>query len=316
MIYFFTGNNDYQIRDEVGKWKEKFLSKYGDFNLFHIKDIASTSKNYLAEALLSQSFFSDKKLIIIEGYPSSSQDKETSEEIDTFFMDQLKTFPEENIILFVSASPDKRTKIYKELISIAEVRDFSFHDENAAITFLYERFKKVATVGAIKLLFEYKWGNISKTVNEIEKLSLYTQETTEKDVREFVLPEIDQSIFMIIDALLARNLWLFFRQLQNLSTQMSVYAFYNAFLSNLRNSFYIHSLKHLWVPSQKIGGKLWLWNKAFLVNKPIKLHYLELERLYVDLIKLDKKMKSGKMIGSDDEDFIYEIEKVILKNLS
>lgn len=57
MIYFFTGNNDFQIRDESQKWKNHFISKYGDFNFFHIKDILGVSKDYLAEAMLSSSFF-------------------------------------------------------------------------------------------------------------------------------------------------------------------------------------------------------------------------------------------------------------------
>ena len=143
MIYIFTGNNQLQIQEESKKWRDKFVSTYGDFNFFHIKDIKSLSRDYLSEMLLSASFFSDKKFILIENYPFWAKEKnqeetETQElqkqdknqEIDEFFLDNFSKFPQEIIILLISTSPDKRTKLYKELIGISELREFNFENDN------------------------------------------------------------------------------------------------------------------------------------------------------------------------------------------
>jgi len=50
-----------------------------------------------------------------------------------------------------------------------------------------------------------------------------------------------------------------------------------------------------------------------LVNKNYRIDFDSLQKLYIWLINLDKKMKSGKMIASEDEVLKYEIEKEILK---
>jgi len=61
MIYLFTWNNDFLIREKTKKWKDLFAEKHGDFNLVHIKDIDEVDGNFLSENLLAQSFFAGKK---------------------------------------------------------------------------------------------------------------------------------------------------------------------------------------------------------------------------------------------------------------
>jgi hypothetical protein len=50
-----------------------------------------------------------------------------------------------------------------------------------------------------------------------------------------------------------------------------------------------------------------------LATKNYKINLEKLNNLYIWLVKLDKKMKSWKMIWSEEEVLKYEIEKEILK---
>jgi hypothetical protein len=44
------------LKKEVTAWKEKFVSKFGDFNLVHIKEVLEHDNNFLHENLLATSF--------------------------------------------------------------------------------------------------------------------------------------------------------------------------------------------------------------------------------------------------------------------
>ena len=74
MIYFYTWNSSFLVAEQVKAWKNKFVSKFWDFNMLHIKDLNTVDNNFLIENTLSTSFLSEKKLIII------NLDKETNEE--------------------------------------------------------------------------------------------------------------------------------------------------------------------------------------------------------------------------------------------
>jgi hypothetical protein len=75
-------------------------------------------------------------------------------------------------------------------------------------------------------------------------------------------------------------------------------------------------LKNEWRNSFEISQVLSLWNRSFLVNKNYAISYKQLSNLFVKLVDLDKKMKSGNMIWSEDNDFLFEIENVLIKTLN
>ena len=95
--------------------------------------------------------------------------------------------------------------------------------------------------------------------------------------------------------------------------QTNIYAFYNNLLANLRIQVYIWKFKNLEISPNKISELLELWNRSFLVWKNYKINFKPLENLYINLVNLDKKMKTWNMIWTEENDFKFELEKVILK---
>jgi DNA polymerase III delta subunit len=92
--------------------------------LIHIKNIDTVDNNFLVENIRSTSFLSEKKLVIID------LDKELTEEKENIILNLLDKIPDENIILFNSINPDKRTKFYKDLIKQAELKEFNTKDDS------------------------------------------------------------------------------------------------------------------------------------------------------------------------------------------
>ncbi len=322
MIYLFTGNNSFALEEEVKKWKKVFLEKYGDFNLVHIKDISAFDTHFLAENLLGSSLFWWKKFIIIEDYPFTasaiSQIRGNGEELinlENFFLTILEKIPEENVLVFSASNPDKRTKIYKEISEKAEIKDFSFWDENDLKKFILKRYDGKISSADLDILVRYKSAHIQKIISEIEKLLLSKEKIIKDDIEKNIVPEIEENIFMIVDNLLNKKKDTVLKEIKNTLNFITVYALYNSLLANIRNRVYIDMLKSLHFSQTEIKDYLGLWNKAFLIGKSYKIRFEELKNFYQDLIELDKKMKFWKMIGSEERDFLYEIEKIILKDL-
>ncbi len=322
MIYLFTGNNSFALEEEVKKWKKVFLEKYGDFNLVHIKDISAFDTHFLAENLLGSSLFWLKKFIIIEDYPFTasaiSQIRGNGEELinlENFFLTILEKIPEENVLVFSASNPDKRTKIYKEISEKAEIKDFSFWDENDLKKFILKRYDGKISSADLDILVRYKSAHIQKIISEIEKLLLSKEKIIKDDIEKNIVPEIEENIFMIVDNLLNKKKDTVLKEIKNTLNFITVYALYNSLLANIRNRVYIDMLKSLHFSQTEIKDYLGLWNKAFLIGKSYKIRFEELKNFYQDLIELDKKMKFWKMIGSEERDFLYEIEKIILKDL-
>ncbi|MCP4523006.1 MAG: hypothetical protein GY828_02180 [Candidatus Gracilibacteria bacterium] len=311
MIYHFTGNSQYLVFEQVLAWKNRFIEKYGDFNLLHIKNILDVDNNFLIESLTSQSFLSEKKLLIIDLEIGGKNIK--NNEKQTLILSLLDKIPEENIVLFVTISPDKRSKIYKDLNKVSELKEFQSKNPDETFYILQKKFSGVIQDNALRKLILYKSNNIEKITSEIQKL-LITKDTIDiSDIEKYIYPELEESIFQFIDDVLSENMIGAYSKLEVILNNTNIYAFYNNLLANIRTQVFIGELKNNKIASHEIAQVLSLGNKKFLIDKRYKLSFKKLKILYIDLVYLDTKMKSGKLIGTDESDFRLEFENILLK---
>lgn len=307
MIYIFMWNSEFLVKDATMKWKNQFISKYGDFNLVHIKEPENMTKSSLALNMFSASFLWEKKLIIID-----LENNILEEDLTEFFLNSFDKIPENNIVLFSFPNPDKRTKFYKELEKAGEVKRFDIDDNNKFFTLINSRYNWKISINAISLLLRYKANNLNKTIQEIEKLSILYPFIDEKEVKENIVPELEESIFQVIDDILNLRIIDAINKINILNNDTNIYVTYNSLLSNLRVNLFITKLKKDWIPSNEIAKVLDLWNRAFIVNKNYKISSQKLQDLFVRLVNIDKKMKTWNMIWTEDTDFLLEVEKVLL----
>jgi len=313
MIYLFTWNNDFLIREKVLSWKNLFIKKNWDFDLVHFKNIWDISDNEISSILTGTSLFDEKKLIIIDDLPLKSNLKDKNLNIkQDFLLWLLDNIPENNIVLFSSHNPDKRSKFYKKLKWIADVKEFNSKGDSDLQDIINKKYPWLISPSAINLLIKYKSWNLYKILSEIDKLLIIYDSISDKHIIENIAPELEESIFQVIDDILNKNITNVIKKIDIILNDTSIYAFYNNLLANLRTSIYISKLKNIWINSAKITDTLSLWNRGFLVNKSYKISHKDLSKLYINLVNLDKKMKSGKLIWTEEKDFIYELEKILI----
>lgn len=307
MKYLFTWNSDFLVSDAIKKWKDQFIQKYWEFNMVHIKNISENNVNFLAENILSQSFLAEKKLIIIE------IEKDIKEEYINFLSTNINKIPDENIVVFSYANPDKRQKFYKLLQKETEVKEFNISSENDTFSLIKSKYWTNINDEAIRKLITYKSNNLTKIESEIVKLLITNNNINASDIIENIVPELEESIFEVVDNILNLNIPKALNNMDKILSQSNIYWLYNNLLANLRTSTYIINLKNKWISSNEITKILNLWNRWFLVNKKYKINSKQLSKLYINLINIDKKMKSGKLIWTEEIDFKLEFEKELIK---
>lgn len=310
MIYLFTWNSDYLVMENVLNWKNQFIEKYGDFNLVHLKNINEMEFDTYSQHILSSSFLWEKKLVIID------LNSDLQEEVVEFLYKILDKIPDSNILLFNYPSPDKRQKLYKELEKISEIKEYNATSENEVINVINNKFRNKISTSWLNLLIKYKSWNLNKIISELQKLLILKDYIDENDVVNNIIPELEENIFLLIDDLLNNNIISALKKIDIILNDTNIYAFYNNLLANLRTSIYIIKLKQEKINSNNISQILSLWSRAFLINKNYKISYNRFKLLYIDLINLDKKMKSWKLIWTEEKDFRFELEKCLLKTAS
>ena len=141
MIYLFTWNNDYLIREEVLRWKNGFKDKHGTENITHISSLDASSKNTISQSLVSRSIFAEKRLVIIEGFPFSGEKAFSwASDLEAQILWLLAEIPEEVLVMFVSVNPDKRKAGFKQLKAVAQIKEFSVSGEDEVYNILSRKY--------------------------------------------------------------------------------------------------------------------------------------------------------------------------------
>ena len=299
MIQLLSWNTSFLVKDELLRWKNWFISKHWDIGVTHIIG-SSFELQTLRDTLHSRSFFTQKKLLILEDISLSSEDTEELFEI-------LKQKDDDTIVLIVLYSVDKRLSNYKALTKLAtEHKDFSLQDTVWALWYLRKQYGTYFSWNTLEYLFELKGNKLEKTISEIHKLLEVYESITKTIIDENIAPELDSSIFRLIDYILQKDIKNFQSEIQLLLEKENFYLISQALLSNLRNNLYIEYLKEHTSLSH-ISDILELWKKSFLITKRHNTSYKELSELYRWLIRFDCSMKQGKLwvSGEDEQKILY-----------
>jgi len=147
------------------------------------------------------------------------------------------------MILFSYTNPDKRTKLYKDLQDLSQVKKFNSENEFDIEKIIYVRYKNI-TDDALKLLIRYKANNTRKIVSEIEKLSIIYPQIDASHIKNIIIPELEENIFLIIDEILNKNIINSLKKIDIILNDTNIYAFYNNLIANLRTSVFIMKLKN------------------------------------------------------------------------
>jgi len=195
-MYLLTGENTFQLREERRRWIGEFSRKYGEENCGRV-DGAKSSVRELLDEVGVQPFLAEKRMVVCEGIPKS-----TKEEI---ILLESQIHPDV-LLLFIEPKLDKRTAGAKQLLSSAEVKEFTPLKGVVLSKWVlsYSQQQGLAFgAGASDMLIEFIGEDQDMLSQEIQKLALsaHGRSVTKEDIEQMVIPTDEGVIWKISDLL-------------------------------------------------------------------------------------------------------------------
>ncbi|MDD2487549.1 MAG: DNA polymerase III subunit delta [Candidatus Gracilibacteria bacterium] len=313
-IIFFTGENQVFLQKELDRWVSVFIEKHGDFNVSKINN-ENISAEILETELLTMSFLGGFKLIMIEDFPSKINEKDTEKEnkrnFDEIILSLLDRIPDSNFVLFIEGFPDKRKSLYKKLIDIAQVKEYKNLEGEGLRDYIRKRLINIDT-DAITRLIQYKNSEINKIEAEIDKLYLFKMHDriTEDDIRKYVIPEIEISIFQLTDAIFELNPKKSIDSLNLILETNNIFQVFSTIMSNMRTFLYIIYLSKDGLSKNEIVSLLGI--HPFIYDKSKNINPVKIKELFEKFVDIDKKSKSGELIQDSDNGIRLALEKSLI----
>src|SRR3989338_5741423 len=193
-VYFMTGDDFFSLREEVERWKEAFLEKFGDSDLEEL-DGESVELAVLRNALSSLPFLSEKRIVVLKNFLSSQKAEQAN-----LILPLLEKIPESTVLVLVEfGSPDGRTSAYKTISKGAQLSTW--------IQRRSEAHGGLMNSECAAYLASVLGDNLFALDQETQKLSLFAEAKplTIEMIDEVCTRSIQKSIFALTDQLSAKN---------------------------------------------------------------------------------------------------------------
>lgn len=311
-IYFFYGDEDYNIELEIKKLKKKFLDK--NFASMNFKTADNPSFADLISLLRTQPMMFGNMMIVIscEDYFSKTFEDNQLEEISNALEDNT-----ENLCIILTAvlprnegkKLDSRKKIYKIITKYAQSQEFPTfkpYKIDEISNWINKEAKKhdiTLEKDAVLTLIEYVGNNLRELARELEKLKLlaYPQtKITKNMVKEICISNED--LFVFADFLLKGDKGRALFEFQKLMDKTHPLGIMSALQTMIRKWIIIKSKSNemsLFEISKLTGQHEFVVKTTLekMKNTPLK----DLVNLKQNLLKAEYKIKSGQSIDPLDE---------------
>lgn len=318
MIYFFYGDEDYNIELEIKKLKKKLLDK--NFASMNFKVANNPNFPDLISLLRTQPMMFGNLMIVIncEEYFSKTLEDNQLEEISKALEDNVDSL----CIIFTAILPrnegkkiDSRKKIYKIITKYAQSQEFptfkTYKTEDIS-NWINKEAKKheiILDKDAILTLIDQVGNNLRELATELEKLKLLAYpetKVTKKMVREICISNED--LFGFADFLLKGDRGHALLEFQKLLDKKHPLEILSALQTMLRKWILIKSKSRelsLFEISKLVGQHEFVVQKTLEKMKETPLK--DLVNLKQNLTEAEYKIKSGHSINHIDE-----VERAIL----
>lgn len=297
-IYFFYGEEKYDIEQSVQKIKKEFGNLELGINLFYID---SENVQNLGQISSGVSFFGEEKLIIM---------KNTKLKFDVDFIEKEKESGKTYII--IEDSVDKRTSEYKKLSKIAETKEFKFMDQKQIIAYIMKILEKCSLkidYKTAEYMAEVCGENKANIINELNKIVLYkgSGNTVDKETIDKVcVKTLNAKIFDMLNFIVNKDHKNGILLLDELLIQKeAIVKIYIMLYKQVKQMYMIKILKEK--RENDIATKLQIHPYVFqkLSKTSDKYRIDELKSIMKSFDKYDEATKSGEM------DFEVGLKKII-----
>lgn len=208
MTYVFYGTEEYLIKQEILKIKEKY--KIDDISI-NTYDLENSSIEEIIDDASTVSLFSDNKMILCDNAYifTGTTNKKLPEQNSKLLEEYLEHENPDTILIFtiIKDKLDERKKVVKLLKQKKQMKEFN--KPGSLDDFVKKEFESYQ-IGKkeITLLLDRVGDNLNILHQEIQKIKLYKDTDlviTEDDIIELTHKNVDTDIFNLIENIVKKN---------------------------------------------------------------------------------------------------------------
>ncbi|KKQ27495.1 MAG: polymerase III, delta subunit protein [Candidatus Magasanikbacteria bacterium GW2011_GWC2_37_14] len=306
MLIFLYGADSYRSQEHLKKLVEKFKKERDPQSLnVHILDCEKIEDKAILEELGNAPFLAEKKLIILKKLLTTAK----KGDLQTTLLEKIKNkkISDDNIVIFWEEDLKPKTNVAKELYSLLTKEKFSQEFIPFTGTKLTTWINTLITENNAKIsqkALDYLVSNIGNDpwlLNSlIKQLASYKigEEITVEDIKLFLPEKIDDSIFNLVDAIIAKQKSTIFSMIKEqyrlgkdplyilamLTRQIKI-------LLQIRDEFEKNDV----LKSDELAKKLGIHPFVIKKSLPLVKHFTKenLLKIYQDLLALDTQIKTG-----------------------
>lgn len=194
MIYLLSGENSFEVDQALRQLTAQFDGTP------ELLDGTELSLNQLPDLLMGVSLFADKRLVVVKNLSANTA-------IWSVLPDWLERISDDIVLVLVEAKPDKRTKTYKALQKVAEIRQFDawkeWDTQKAEVWASQEAMQKGLTLSkaAVRHLVARTGADQWRLHQALEKLAVLP-EIDEQTIDDVVELHPSENAFQLLDTAL------------------------------------------------------------------------------------------------------------------
>ena len=189
-LIVFTGENTYALFTELKRWKHEFIQKHGADNLLAYSGKEAIFSRLVEEAAVLP-FLSEKRLLIVDGIPTM--------EVEQLDVLNASIHPSA-LVVFISSTIDKRLKINKSLLAMADVHTFDALKEYELKQWVQQTAQELGLTlndQLVMYLIETVGTDQYALYTELSKLATYDGTVTKELIQDLCIVHSDKLIWSL-----------------------------------------------------------------------------------------------------------------------
>ncbi|MBA3678887.1 DNA polymerase III subunit delta [Candidatus Saccharibacteria bacterium] len=299
MIFYFYGENSYAISKQVAVIKNSYIKKTGGDADMEVFEMNERSLSDLLNALAVMPMFVSSRLLIVRELGTHKLQKDKLEAL-------LASVSESTNVVFIDTNVDKRSVYYKMLSKLKNAKEFRLLSPHELLVWVKKLVDKTTnSTGSIdnrtiNVLIQRVGNDEWQLEQEIIKLCNYSPEITIASIDELVVPNLQQTAFMMTDAITRKDT----------KTALELYArlAIDGVADQMILGAIVYQYRVMVLAKDNEGQGTAAWQKELSIspyaaskaqNLVRNTDTSELKRVYQLIIESDYAVKSGQKVSSD-----------------
>jgi DNA polymerase-3 subunit delta len=201
MLIYLYGENEFAIKQKIDSIKAQYVDKTGGDADMQTFDMSEHNLSDLLNAFSVVPMFVSSRLFIVRNLDILKLTKDQLHKLIDAVSDSTN-------VVVVDSKPDKRSVYFKAISKLKNAKYFGNLSPQKLVSWIRDRTQELGGSidnTAINLLIERVGNDQWQLDQELRKLTNFNSQITKESIEQLVVPNLTQSAFMMIDAIVRKD---------------------------------------------------------------------------------------------------------------